>query len=378
MASGKLTMENYLTTSRAKRTSATGLLVTIAVTYPVWITTDEISPSPFLGLFHVENFIHWMLTAIIVAWTAYTILSPKGSLQGLILLLLFLVSCTLDINRCQVWLLHFVYVLLLPENSDEKDSSVPVLFMISITYVFSGIQKFNIGFVQETLPWLMKPIGITGYSCLQLVIPICEMLLGAAMLLPRISRWVSICAMIMHVIIIYILFYYQWNLSVVPWNLVMIIFHSLLVIKGESREGVFDFRVIPLMCSFLAITILGYIGLIPRQFSFQLYSGNQYTGIVVFSEESFDKLPNHVKVICEKLNRTQEPFLNLDRYAMQQLGVPLFQSIGSYKEVARGFVKYSNDADDLVLLVRNGPEFIFEKDLWAFTIADLNTGKQPN
>ena len=147
-----------------------------------------------------------------------------------ILLLLELLSCSLDQNRWQPWEYQFIFMLAgYVFIKDEKQIRFSWQLIMAGLFFFSGISKLNNAFIHDIWQHLMlrRWLGIntitpwlnrTGY-----MLPLIEMVAGIGLLIKmtrRIAVWV-LC--LMHLFILLMLGPFGLNINAViwPWNLLM-------------------------------------------------------------------------------------------------------------------------------------------------------------
>ena len=76
------------------------------------------------------------------------------------------VFCLLDQTRWQPWVYQYGFLLaalaLFSWDSDDIDGQKRTLnvarLIVATTYIFSGLQKLNLNFINYDFPWIVEPI----------------------------------------------------------------------------------------------------------------------------------------------------------------------------------------------------------------------------
>ena len=118
--------------------------------------------------------------------------------------------------------------------------------IVALTYVFSGLQKINLNFMEYDFPWIVSPItgllpSATGLlGAFGFVVPFIQVAFGIGLLTRRyrrVSLWAAVC---MHLFILAMFgpAGLNWNNVIWPWTATMAVFDVLLF----SREIRFSWR----------------------------------------------------------------------------------------------------------------------------------------
>ncbi len=258
-----------------------------------------------------------------------------------------ILSCLLDYNRWQPWEYQYLltfYIFLFSNNKTQIIKLISIL--ICFTYIFSGLHKLNGGFIY--LIWESMILGkllhfnfdshniIIHYF--GLFIPIIEIILGIGILIFTKKKYFILGLIIMHLLIIYFLcpIGLNYNLIVIPWNLLMllliiILFHNtnMNFIKNFQPFYKFDFVIIILVC---LLPILNFFSLWDDYLSFNLYSGNNQTMVV--EVERIEQIPELKKHSSSnkiyKILKNSTP-IYINSMAMSEIKVPLYSEKRTFK-----------------------------------------------
>lgn len=355
---------------RIKRISAVTLLLMVFMTGRLWLPGSAWAVPLFNSLW-MPTVLLWGISICFVAWIVYSVLFPQGWLQGLILLLLLALEVVMDLNRWQVWLFHFAFVAMLPDTLEDREVAPVIAFMAGVTYVLSGLGKFNLAFGEEILPWLLEPFRVPVWPPLAWIIPGIELLAGLMLFVPNFRPFAATSAIVMHFVIVLVLIYHGWNYTVIPWNLALIVCHGW-IITSRGHWMPFTVKLAPLVLLIVVVPALSWVGIIHRGFSLSMYSGVQLSGIVLCSADFTRRLPVDARALAQKVEETHENYVNLDKLAQARIGVPLFQDMRCYKALVSDILELARDRDDLVVLIRDGQGFSKDRSHFlVFTPADL-------
>ena len=253
----------------------------------LWLT-DRLFPiiPPLNFSPNLPNEVHFILFLVsIFGLVSIVIFTPKKELV-LLVLITELASCFLDQMRWQPWeyqyLLLFLFYIFYKKNTNQLLELVTLL--IGLTYVFSGLHKFNGGFLYSV--WenmiLKKFLNIENYYISKiwihysgLLLPFIEILIGISLLLIKNKRLIAYFAIGMHVILLIILIGNNQNSIVWPWNILMIFYIYILFwgdnsirINSSFFKNNFN-KVIVFLVGILPF--FSFFGLLDNYLSFNLY-----------------------------------------------------------------------------------------------------------
>jgi hypothetical protein len=318
------------------------------------------------------------------------------------------IGCVGDQNRLQPWI--YVYALLLIAlatvpwgrfltshermavgegealvDIDDQDRAGMALRMAQIIvaslYMWSGIQKLNLGFVEHVFPSLVDPITswlpttardavhALGYGA-----PFVEASLGVGLFLPR-TRKVAVAGIVaMHAFNMVALGPWgrDYNSVVWPWNIAMAALTVTLFARTRNsvfapifRRGWLLAKAICLLV--MAMPALGLVGLWDAYLSASLYSGNNTLAAIALTPWAAQQLPPSA-MACLTPRQDGAYNLRLLQWALRDLNVPAYPEERTHRQVARALVeRYNLPPSDVVLIVvtmhgpfeRRGKEKLF-------------------
>ncbi len=191
----------------------------------------------------------------------------------IVLLILFnLYLCFDDQNRLQPWFYNYTLiltVLLFFRNRVDEPNNFTTVFislqlLMALIYIFSGLQKFNSFFVEDTFKWLISPLE-TIFSERQMnlfyklgkAVPYIELFIGIGLLIKP-ARYIVLPMVVgMHLFILLMLgpTGNSFNYVVWPWNIVMIIL-NLLLFANVKQERFYDISILFKGLSFYLVVTL--------------------------------------------------------------------------------------------------------------------------
>jgi len=258
------------------------------------------------------------------------------------------------------------------DRRKSATSRIPALdvcrAIIVFTYFWSGAQKLNANFIQETWPDFASLVLAAAPrlishlpSILALIIPLSEIAIAAGLASRRFRRPAAILAVATHAVILAILVRSGENTVVWPWNVAMIGFVVILFWREDQSRArdifaITDaFRVLVLVL-FGFLPALSFFGLWDSYLSMALYSGNTDQAVIYVTPEVIARLPASVRPhIWQKSNPF---FLDVNRWSYGELNVPLYPEPRIYKNVAQAVCQYAGHSPDIKLRIKSKPKVL--------------------
>ncbi|UOU98678.1 hypothetical protein MUU74_01685 [Chryseobacterium daecheongense] len=336
-------------------------LATKIWSYKTWIT-DRIYPviPPLDIVKNVPGFVHLFLFGFSLL-ALLVILFKESRLLLISLFLSEMLSCSLDTVRWQPWEYMYMCILLMTIINFHKPKNILLLthlLLVSI-YLFSGLHKFNRGFL--SLVWMnMILIDFFGLSMdlilkyklffVGLLIPIVELVLAGLLLISKSKRRISYILILVHVIILIVIgpFGLQYNSVVWFWNLVMI--GMLLIIYVKPIDPVtksFCTSNFYWLVLWFVMPGFSFFGHWYQYFSFNLYSGKGEQLYFCFSEKKGELKPYFdpkMNTIC-----LGKPCINLQNWALAEIKSAPLPETEIYRKIAVYMKqKYPNDSIKII------------------------------
>jgi hypothetical protein len=273
---------------------------------PVWDGLPTV-PAPW----------DWLALAALLATLGAVAAAPRPRLAMLVFVLLAGLWSLWDQTRWQPWfyqyLVMFAVLALSPAPDDPERGQAGLngcRLIVAAMYFWSGLQKVNVLFANDTYPWLMEHVlnrlaeewhgwvRDGGWTAAYL-----ECALGLALLVWPLRPVAVVAAVAMHLVILFCLgpWGHAWNTVVWPWNVAMMVF--VVVLFGRTRS-VRPWHILwPRRCLaarlalvlFGVLPLLNFFGWWDSYLSAALYSGNTPDARVYINQEVLDRLPAEVR-----------------------------------------------------------------------------------
>lgn len=339
----------------------------------LWIGPRSFPLAPVSSLFPViGDAVALDLYVALFVLAAVALIAPKPGWPIAGFLAVMAAFGLTDQTRWQPWV--FQYSLLLGAmamhswNGADADSEKRTLnilrLIVAFTYIYSGLQKINLNFMENDFPWLVQPITnlfpatapfLHGFGT---AAPFVQIAFGIGLLTRRFRRASLFLAVSMHLFILSMFgpMGLDWNNIVWPWTAAMAIFDVLLFSGAEFswREIVWsrrDPRHPAAIALFAILPALSFFNLWDSYLSSALYSGNLTEAQIYLSDAGKASLP--AAIAARAVHTSSDTnVLNLQRWAIEDLNVTPYPETRVYKAIANSVCGKLRDPSQLVLIVR--------------------------
>jgi predicted DCC family thiol-disulfide oxidoreductase YuxK/uncharacterized membrane protein YphA (DoxX/SURF4 family) len=283
------------------------------------------------------------------------------------------IFCFLDQTRWQPWVFQYGFLLaalaLFSWDSDDIDGRKRILniarLIVATTYIFSGLQKLNLNFINYDFPWIVEPItnalpAVRDFMyALGVAAPFIQVCFGVGLLTKKYRRISLILAISMHVFILAMFgpFGHDWNNIIWPWTAAMAGL-DLLLFTGNQQFSVRDIfwgnrhpYHIGVLVLFAILPFLSFFNLWDSYLSSALYSGNLTEATIYASDKGRDSLPASITAYFVHTSPNTN-VLNIQRWAFEDLNVLPYPETRVYKEITKQVCERSQSPADFALLVR--------------------------
>ena len=301
---------------------------------------------------------------------------PRYSIVGFVVI----AACEAlsDQSRLQPWFYQYVFMMFVliwhDWRKSDAGSSKTLLslfrFVIASIYFWSGIQKLNLTFLNDTFPWFIEPITnhlpdevkflTTSFA---IIVPLLEIRIGIGLLTRTFRRSSIILAVLAHLFILACIgpFGHNWNTVVWPWNLAMILFVVILFSDraAEPLVSYLPFKksvLYPLAFILFGITpALSFFDLWDSYLSSSLYSENTGRAVMLMSDSLKNRLPDDIKKYVTK-DASNKNVLEIFSWSTGELNVPPYPEERIYRSIASRLVSLAQKPNDLILVVQEKPK----------------------
>lgn len=358
----------------------------------LWIGPRTYPLSPVLSfppssIYPIDLFLY---AALFVLGGAILV-SPRPQKFIFSFLGIVIVFCLLDQTRWQPWVFQYGFLLaalaLFSWDSDDiggRERTLNVArLIVATTYIFSGLQKLNLHFINVDFPWIVEPITNAFPAARGLLYvlgigaPFIQIGFGVGLLTRKYRRVSLILAVSMHAFILAMFgpFGQNWNNIIWPWTAAMAGL-DLLLFTGKQKFSVRDifwgnrhpYHVCVLVL-FAILPFLSFFNLWDSYLSSALYSGNLTEATIYATDKGRDSLPASIRAYLVHTSPNTN-VLNIQRWAIEDLNVTPYPETRVYKKIAKAVCEHSQFPADFVLLVREQRMF-WSKPETGFQCWDL-------
>jgi len=172
-----------------------------------------------------------------------------------------------------------------------------------------------------------------------LIVPLLEICTGLGLLTRKFRNASVILAVATHAVILTLLISAGENTVVWPWNIAMCF--MVLILFWQNRETTAKQILVPkrvlqalVLILFGVLPVLSLFGLWDSYLSSALYSGNNYRAVIYVNRPAIDRLP--VVLYPHIWQRTEPWFLDMNRWAYDELNVPIYPEPRVFRTVTPG------------------------------------------
>ncbi len=336
----------------------------MACSHGLWFSPERTYPAiPIVSGFpSLPLAIGGLLLALLLVSLAVAAVPKAPRWTSAVPVALLFVLIAFDQSRLQPWIVTYSVVLLLTAFGWPRDGVVSTLrFVIAIEYVWSGVQKANVNFIDHAWPdfssALTQALHITpGVShSVGTAAPLIETAVGFALLVPAARRAGVLAACGLHGTILLALIVSGENASVWPWNVAMPLFDIVLFWDAAAEP----WRLSALRRFPAGIVAIVFAGVLPAlslwgrwdaYASDALYSGSSAQAVVVVDPGLLNTLP---PILLRNTWQWSRPmFVDINRWSYDELGVPVYPESRVFRAVGRYVCRTYRAAASLVILGR--------------------------
>jgi DoxX len=361
---------------------AIGLVMSV----PLWLSSRSYPYAPVVnGLPAITHPFDWILFGCLLFLLVAISISSKPQKYIWFFLGIIALLCLYDQTRWQPYIYQYGFLLatlgLFSWRKGDIAGSARTLniarLIVASTYIYSGLQKANAGFVNGVFPWLTQPIThilpslTTPLYFFGFVAPVIQISFGIGLLTKRFRRVSLLLAVAMHIFILTMIgpWGLNWNSIVWPWTIAMIFFDILLFAGAEFsfREVFFPknslFHVLVLVL-FGVMPLFSFFNLWDSDLSAALYSGNLTEGNIYVSNIGRNALPQDLQPYVTQISANNN-VLNIKNWATGDMDIIEYPETRVFKDIARNVCSYMTDPTQMVLVVqeahlfRNNPQTVY-------------------
>jgi hypothetical protein len=375
---------------------SSGCLIGLLLSMKLWLSAREYPLSPVSDWLPIISppFDHILYISLLVLLLLIAIVArPFKYIAGFLLLAVSL--SLLDQSRWQPWFYQYLFMLaalgLCFKGSSETDRQQALLntcrLIVAAIYFWSGMQKINATFVNQTFPSLINPylnfiFGDVNVfpRWVSLSVPLLEISIGIGLLTRKFRETSVSLAILIHVLILLLLIPVRRNSVVWPWNIAMAGFVVVLF----WRAGDFSIRdvLLPRKLGFQTVVVVLF-GLMPlfshfnlwdSYLSSTLYSGNIVTAVIYVNEATMKRLPPGIQGYARQSNSGDQSIINPNGWSLAELNVPCYPEKRIFINVAKRICAFADAADPsgVQLLIYGKPHWLNgHRETFTYNCSDL-------
>jgi hypothetical protein len=333
MLSETQNIKNETLPDQIVRVALGGLAACMLLSWGMWGIGDRSFPClPVWGdAVDQTGYINPLLFGGLCALLIGGIIRPgKAFLLPLVLLLALL--CGLDLNRLQPWTWFFLLVSAIV-SAGKFTATTAMRWLLAAVYCWGGVNKLTPYFAEDNFRWFCEVFESTAflgqYPALGYAVAVFEIVLGVMLIWPKENKWFRWIYVVFHALIIISLLKARWNYVVIPWNAALAAMAFLLLSGPKLADR-------PNQWQWILLFLAGVMPLAnlfhswPHQLSWQLYSNTQPEAVFyctapcvkagdIWRDKAFDEGRR----------------LLLDDWSIQSLGVPMFYSDHTFRQMGR-------------------------------------------
>jgi hypothetical protein len=338
--------------------------IVVVFTFPVWFSWQpEIPRCPLIGSAHTDG-LYCILDFILVAFAllglGYGIFRDHQKIIAWSVVGILLCIC-LDLNRCN-GMTHFFlsfWILYLLTDRDKDQFSSAILVFIAMLYFWSGINKLNIHFYEDTYRWIMDTIPVTrtlmDLKWFSYLFPLLESIPAGMLFFPRTRKMGILLLITMHLYLITIIAILGRENMIFVWNffLIMVLvklwdftmnFRDLIAFNGNLRPKLY------LVIASVIFPLLLAIDMISSEFGYAMFSGRLTYSNMIFTKSDVNKLD-------KKLLPYLEPYppyfaMDIDNFSLTAYDAELCRMEFVHKKMFQQLAKPLSDTCMLVITRR--------------------------
>ena len=208
-----------------KATVSLGLIAGLLLSPKLWLTARNYPLTPVLETLRPipPPFDSMVFAAMLVLLVLIAVI-PRARWLIAAFVLVAIGYALFDQSRWQPWFYQYLFMLIAIGLS-KPDSAIQICrLIVASIYFWSGVQKFNPAFLDETFQWMVQPmVGSMPVGGLAFAAPVMESAIAIGLLTRRFRNAAVVVALAMHVFILASIgpFGHNHNRVVWPWNIAM-------------------------------------------------------------------------------------------------------------------------------------------------------------
>ncbi|HEY1040145.1 MAG TPA: hypothetical protein VGF30_12105, partial [Bacteroidia bacterium] len=324
------------------KTSLIGFLLSIFACFPLWHGLKNLPAIPVLNVFsNIPYGVTFFILAVMLIGLGASLFITKQKILTPITLLSYFVLILFDVNRFHPEYYFFSLTLLIvylfeTKKVSEQNALLLLRLLISAIYVFTGLHKMTEAFVPNVYTPMLRPLkdilpgSLFGFMMkLSFFIPLTEVFIGIALWVPKLKNITWKISLALHASVLILLLIHNFNYSVYPWNIAMVIFSYILC------KSSYDFHIIKnikesiwlklAIFQLLLVPASHFFNIAGSSVSFDVYTGKYAYTYVYVTSDMYAQFPGYLKKQCKRIDQEYEDYkLYLDVWAQQEMNASIY------------------------------------------------------
>jgi hypothetical protein len=338
--------------------------------YPLVPLLDVCPPFPGPG--------DVLVLAVLVGLLLGLVVSPLSKPLSAAVVIMFTALFVQDQSRLwpSFYEMFYSFLLLVAHRraGGEEEASRTLMgmrFVMAAVYVWGGVQKLTVHFLQEEFPWFVSPLTdlvpfpVPFMSVIAVGAAVFEILLGVGLLTRRFRVIALWDAVLMHAVILVCIgpLRGHWNDSAWIWSLTMaarvwLLFHAAppfrltTMFAGPLRENV------PQVLTVVLVGLMPVLNNLNRwdsAVSFNVYTGNVSAGVVLMDPAVVSRLP--AEVGRHVTSQGEWAVLDLNVWAMQEFNAGAYPETRVFRRVFARVCDWIEDPSARLVIVEKATWF---------------------
>ena len=336
---------------------AVGAIAGMVLSHKLWVSGRFYPLTPvFPFLKPVPSPFDYFLFGATLAALAASAITPR---LIPIFASLAVVLAVCDQSRLQPWFYEYFFLLLGVAFAAPNACRL----IVASTYVWSGIQKMNAGFIHDAFPWMLEPFlrhlpqgAHAMVHPLAMAAPFVELWIGIALLGRKFRIAGIVAAVAMHLFILFALSPWgqNYNHVVWPWNIAMVAAVVILFWKSNEPAKQILWGDGPIHVAILLLfgiaPLLSLFGLWDHYLSAAMYPDNHNRGTIFVSDKILDRLPDGIADYV-RVETPEIGSIDIAEWSDGELNVPPYPEVRIYKNLARKICGYAVSPTDVRLSI---------------------------
>jgi hypothetical protein len=336
-----------------------------AITWKLWTKERD---YPLVPLADLPSWLHIVMLVLFFMLAAWVFFKPGNKYVMMALIVTEAISLLADQTRLQPWHYQFIFSFFaIAFNANDRQKALQAIVLITVfTYLFSGIQKINPGFIHSVWSvhilkiFLGLPPKIIYNPVVQMagyLIPLIEISGALGLVFKRTMKPAAMLLFGMHIFLLLFLgpLGINYNVVVWPWNLLMMIILWLLFIKNQvllrpaACKSAANFVV---AFFWILMPIAGCFGYWDKFLSSGMYSGRDRIKQFYFVDRKM--IPAALRKYAFNNNQNKSARIVLTDWCMQELQVAAVKEPRVLKSIIAQLNKrYASEGIVFVLVEMN-------------------------